>query len=149
VFDGWRLGGILRLQSGLPVAVEQRPNCNAFAGFGSQRPNRIADPTLPGDERTTSRYFDTAAFAVAPRFSIGDSSRHPIRGPGWRTLDLMIGRDIRVAEKVSLELRAQVFNLTNTPPWGEPNGLFGTSAFGSITSAGDPRVLEFATKLSF
>jgi hypothetical protein len=61
----------------------------------------------------------------------------------------MIGRDFAVTERIGLELRAQVFNVTNTPPWGEPNGLFGTAAFGSITSAGDPRVFEFATKLSF
>jgi hypothetical protein len=149
LFNGWRLGGIARLQSGIPVPVEQRPNFNAFAGFGSQRPNRVANPTLPGDQRTAARYFETAAFAVAPQFTIGDSSRHPIRGPGWRTLDLMIGRDIAITEGVALELRAQVFNVTNTPPWGEPNGLFGTSAFGSITSAGDPRVFEFAAKLSF
>jgi hypothetical protein len=61
----------------------------------------------------------------------------------------MVGRDFPITDRVSLELRAQIFNATNTPPWGEPNGLFGTPSFGSITSAGDPRVLEFATKLSF
>jgi hypothetical protein len=123
------LGGILRLQSGIPIPVEQRPNFNAFAGFGSQRPNLVADPALPGNKRNTSRYFDTAAFTVAPQFTIGNSSRHPVRAPGWRTLDLMIGRDFAVTERIGLELRAQVFNVTNTPPWGEPNGLFGTAAF--------------------
>lgn len=145
----WRLGGIARVQSGVPIPVEQQPNLNSFAGFGSQRPHRLADPTLPAEERSTSRYFNTSAFGLAPQFTLGDSSRHPVRGPGWRTVDLMLGRDLALREDVALEFRAQVFNVTNTPPWGEPNGLFGTSAFGSITSAGDPRVFEFATKLRF
>ena len=52
---GWQLAGIVRLQSGSPIAVTQATNLNAFAGFGIQRPNRIADPTLPSDQRTTAR----------------------------------------------------------------------------------------------
>src|SRR4029450_8514295 len=60
---GWQVAGIIRLQSGSPVAVTQATNLNAFAGFGIQRPNRIGDPTLPSDERTTSRLFATFAFA--------------------------------------------------------------------------------------
>ena len=53
----------------------QATNLNAFAGFGVQRPNRLADPKLPAGSRTTERWFDTSAFAQAPQFSIGNSSR--------------------------------------------------------------------------
>ncbi|MBI1354393.1 MAG: carboxypeptidase regulatory-like domain-containing protein [Acidobacteria bacterium] len=145
----WKLGGIARLQSGIPVPVEQQPNYNAFAGFGSQRPNRLRDPNLPRDEQTTARYFDTSAFALAPQFTLGNSSRHPVRGPGWRTLDLMLGRTFALTERVGLEMRVQSFNVTNTPSWGDPNGSFGAKTFGSITSAGDPRVFEVAAKVRF
>jgi hypothetical protein len=48
-----------------------------------------------------------------------------------------------------LDLRAEVFNATNTPPLGAPNGVFGSAAFGSITTAGDPRVVQFAVKFVF
>ena len=43
--------GIVTLQSGVPVAVTQTTNFNAFAGFGVQRPNLVGDPELPADER--------------------------------------------------------------------------------------------------
>ena len=49
----------------------------------------------------------------------------------------------------ALEVRAEVFNLTNTPPLGAPNGVFGSAAFGTITSAGDPRVIQMAVKFVF
>jgi hypothetical protein len=39
--------------------------------------------------------------------------------------------------------------LTNTPPLGNPNGSFGTTAFGTITTALDPRVFELVVNLSF
>jgi hypothetical protein len=41
-----------------------------------------------------------------------------------------------------------IFNLTNTPPLGTPNAVLGPG-FGSITSAGDPRVIELGIKFNF
>jgi hypothetical protein len=52
-------------------------------------------------------------------------------------------------EGVSLEIRAEIFNLTNTPLLGNPNTTVGNAAFGTITSAGDPRVVQLALKLNF
>ncbi|MBC7928808.1 MAG: TonB-dependent receptor, partial [Bryobacteraceae bacterium] len=141
---GYQIAGIARAQSGSPIAVIQTPNLNAFAGFGIQRPNRVADPQLASDLRSTSRWFDTSAFRLAPQFTIGNSSRNPVIGPGYRTLDLMVGKRIRF-----VELRAEAFNVTNTPALGNPNGNFGTAAFGSINSAFDPRVFELVAKLHF
>lgn len=145
----WALSGVLTMQSGAPVAVTQAVNNNAFAGFGVQRPNRVGDPELPRDERSVSRWFDTAAFAVAPQFTIGTASRNPVRGPAYRNLDLALARRIRLDDVRTLELRCEVFNVTNTPPLGAPNGVYGSAAFGSITSAGDPRVIQLAARFLF
>ena len=145
----WRLAGIVRVQSGSPVAVTQATNLNAFAGFGIQRPNRLADSALPAERRTTARWFDTAAFAAAPQFTLGNSSRNPATGPGYRTLDVMAGKTFSVTERLRAEFRAEAFNSTNTPPLGNPNGSFGSAAFGSITTALDPRVFELVVKLQF
>ena len=60
-----------------------------------------------------------------------------------------MGRTIRVREGVRLEVRAEAFNVMNTPPLGSPNGSFGTAAFGSITTALDPRVFELVMKVQF
>jgi hypothetical protein len=51
---GWQISGIIRAQSGSPVAVTQATNLNAFAGFGVQRPNRLSDPRLPSGERSAA-----------------------------------------------------------------------------------------------
>jgi len=149
LFGGWQLAGIVRLQSGSPVAVTQATNLNAFAGFGIQRPNRIADPELPSDERSASRWFNTGAFAQAAQFTIGASSRNPVRGPGYRTLDVMLGKTFPMTEAVRAEFRAEAFNVTNTPPLAAPNTSFGTAAFGTITRALDPRVFELVMKVHF
>jgi hypothetical protein len=146
---GWQIAAIARAQSGSPIAVTQQPNTNAFAGFGIQRPNLLRDPDLEEHQRTLARWFDTAAFGSAPQFTIGSSSRNPVRGPGYSAIDLMIGKTFVLKERIRLELRTEAFNVTNTPPLSSPNGSFGTAAFGSITRALDPRVFELVAKLHF
>ena len=64
--NDWTLTGVLTLQSGMPIAIAQTTNNNAFAGFGTQRPNLIGDRALPSGERSVSRWFNTSAFAAAP-----------------------------------------------------------------------------------
>ena len=116
--NDWTLTGVLTLQSGIPLAIAQTTNNNAFAGFGTQRPNLIGDPTLPADERSISRWFNTGAFAAAPQFTIGSSSRNPVRGPSYRNLDIALMRRVPLAAGKALELRGEIFNVTNTPPSG-------------------------------
>ena len=146
---GMAVAGILTLQSGVPLAIAQTTNNNAFAGFGTQRPNLVGDPTLAAHERSVARWFNTAAFTPAPAFTIGTSSRNPVRGPGYRNLDLALMRRVQLPGRSALELRAEVFNATNTPPLGAPNTTAGSAAFGTITSAGDPRVVQIAVKFVF
>lgn len=146
---GWEIAGTVLLQSGMPLAVTQITNFNAFAGFGTQRPNLLRNPALPGDLRATSRWFDTSAFAIAPQFTLGNASRNPVRGPGYRTADIAFIKRTCFGETRNIEFRTEIFNLTNTPPLANPNGVVGNPAFGTITSAGDPRVIQFGLKVNF
>ena len=146
--SGWQIGGLVRIQAGDTVPVLQATNNNSSLGFAVQRPNRVSDPNqLEG--RTVAKYFNTAAFTAAPQFVIGSSSRNPVRGPGLQNADLMIGKTFHLFERATVEIRAEAFNVSNTPPLNDPSGSFGSAAFGSITSAGNPRVFEFVAKIHF
>ncbi len=149
LLSGWSINGIFNVQSGLPIAVTQATNFNAFAGFGTQRPNLLRNPNLPGGQQTTARFFDVAAFTTAPQFTLGSSSRNPVRAPHYRNIDLSIIKRTNLTEKTNIEFRTEFFNLTNTPPLGSPNTSFGSAAFGTITTAGDPRVIQFGLKFGF
>jgi carboxypeptidase family protein len=147
--NDWSVTGIVTLQSGVPIAVAQATNNNAFAGFGTQRPNLSHDPALPASERSVMGWFDTSAFSTAPQFTLGTAARNPVRGPSYRNLDLAVFRRVPLGGSSAIEVRAEIFNVTNTPPLGAPNGTFGSAAFGTITTAGDPRVIQLAAKLIF
>jgi carboxypeptidase family protein len=144
----WSIATVVTLQSGVPVTVTQA-NSLGYAGFTTQRPNLVGDPTLPDDQRTTDRWFNTAAFATASQFQIGTASRNPVRGPSYRDVDLAVMRLIRVGRDRAIELRAEVFNLLNTANFSTPATMLGAANFGTITTALDPRVVQLAVKYSF
>jgi hypothetical protein len=146
--SGWQIAGLVRVQAGDMIAVSQATNFNSNLGYGTQRSNRIADPNSFA-ARSASEWFNIAAFTQTPQFKIGSSSRNPVRGPGLQNADLMLGKTFRITERFSFEFRAEVFNLSNTPPLNDPNGSFGSPAFGTIISAGNPRDFEFVGKIHF
>jgi hypothetical protein len=148
VLGGWWLNSILTLQSGMPITVTQATNNNSFAGFALQRPNMIGPPNLAPSQRTPARFINTAAFQTAPQFVIGNASRNPSRGPAYRTLDLALAKHIGLPRETDMEFRAEVFDVMNTPEFAQPNGSYGSAAFGSITSTvTDPRVAQFALRI--
>lgn len=146
---GWSMSGILTLQSGMPFAVTQATNFNAFAGFGVQRPNLVANPALPSDQRTAQQWFNVSAFTAAPQFTLGAASRNPVRGPHFHNFDFALIKNTLMAEGLALQFRGEIFNFANIAPLGQPNAVLGAAGFGSITSAGDPRVVQLALKLMF
>jgi hypothetical protein len=147
--NDWSMTGIVTLQSGMPFAVTQVTNFNAFAGFTVQRPNLTDNPNLPADQRTTAQWFNTAAFTVAPQFTLGDATRNPVRGPNYRNVDLAILRRVPLPAGQALEIRIEVFNLLNNVQFGQPAGTLGAANFGSINTAFDPRVIQLALKFHF
>lgn len=123
-------------------------------GDGHGLGTNLARTTVTGPEggyviASVACWFDTNAFAAAAPFTIGTSSRNPVRGPGYRNLDLAAIRRVPWPGSRALELRVEVFNATNTPPLGNPNTTVGSAAFGTITSAGDPQVIQLAAKFAF
>jgi hypothetical protein len=145
--SGWRVAGIVTLESGIPIAVTQTTNNLAFAGFGTQRPN-CAGPTSFA-QRTVAEWFDVSAITVNNALALGTCSRNPVRGPGFQDADMALIKRTSLSERFSVDFRAEFFNLTNTPPLGAPNAVAGSAGFGSITSASDPRVVQLALKLNF
>jgi hypothetical protein len=148
LLNGWSVATVMTLQSGVPVAVTQA-NSLGYAGFTTQRPNLVGIPTLPADERTPARWFNTSAFAIANQFTIGSASRNPVRGPSYRNVDLAVLRRLGFGGERAIELRAEVFNLLNSANLGAPAGMAGAANFGTITTALDPRVLQLAVKFWF
>jgi outer membrane receptor protein involved in Fe transport len=146
---GWQVNGILVLQSGLTFTVA---NASARANTGGgDRPNRVASGKLPAEQRSVARFFDTSAFVPQPLFTVGDTGRNTLYGPGQKNLDFSVGKDFYLTEQWRLQFKADFFNLTNTPNFGVPQNALGASDFGTINNTANaaPRQIQFALRLLF
>jgi hypothetical protein len=147
---GWQVNAIVVAQTGLTFTVANAA-ARANNGGPGDRPNRIRDGTLPKNERSVNRWFDTGAFEVQPLFQVGNSGRNILYGPPQRQLDFSVFKDFRLIENYTLQFRTEIFNLTNTPNFGVPQQSLGAADFGTINNTGNagPRQIQFALKLLF
>jgi hypothetical protein len=96
-----------------------------------------------------SKYFDTSRFALPALGTFGTAGRNILQGPGYANVDMSAFKSFRITESKSLALRWEVFNLFNRANFGNPSGNFSSAAFGQITSAMDPRIMQVGLKLIF
>jgi hypothetical protein len=64
-------------------------------------------------------------------------------------MDLSLGRNFRLRERITLQFRGEAFNIFNHTNLSLPNGVYGSAAFGSITAAGAARVLQVGATVRF
>jgi hypothetical protein len=120
----------------------------SILGFGANdRPNLVGNPELTS--RSTDRWFNTSAFAFPTPGTFGNAGRNIIDGPGYQSVNASLVKNTHLTESVNLQFRAEVFNLFNHPNFNLPDNFLGSPTFGQITSARDPRHLQFGVKLLF
>jgi Carboxypeptidase regulatory-like domain len=147
--SGWQTNVVAFWQTGMAFSVTnatQRTNVG-----GADRPNLIGDPDLPSGERTLQRYFNTAAFELQPQLTAGNAPVGLLHGPPQRRLDFSIFKTLEMRSNNRLQIRIEVYNVTNTANFQPPDGSFGGATFGSISSTGNsiPRQMQFGIKYLF
>ena len=144
---GWQLNSIWSYHSGTPFTVT---NGSARSNTGgTDRPNQVGDPEL--DNPTLAQWFNTAAFVAQPVNTIGNTGSNTLHGPSFKRFDLSVFKNLSLTNQTRIQLRAEVFNVFNTPSFANPASALGNAGFGSITSTGNniPRQMQFAAKLLF
>ena len=154
VLSGWETHGIVTVQSGRPFTVALLPEIDnsgtgrSILGFGANdRPNVVGNPEI--SNRTPERWFNTAAFAFPAPGTFGNAGRNILDGPGFQNVNASLTKNTNFTEGVILQFRAEVFNLFNPPNFNLPDTFLGSPTFGRISSARDPRHIQFGLKLLF
>lgn len=145
---GWEVSGITRFQTGqyyTPVAN---------TSIGGRRADYLGgDINLPDDERSQSRWFNTAAFGPAPEDRRGNASPGSVIGPGRNLWDLSLRKQFLVTERVKLQFRGDMFNAFNHVNLSLNNGGLvvnqAANNYGTITSAAPGRQVQLGLRLQF
>jgi hypothetical protein len=153
---GWSVTSIVTLQSGFPITPQL--SYNPSNNGDTRNPVRpFVNPNFTGRIVTgnPTQWFNPAAFLQPPANSgfYGNLARDSINGPGLATWDFSTIKNTSVSERLTIQFRAEIFNLLNRANFNTPNlivftptGVSGTA--GAITSTSTTsRQVQFALKL--
>lgn len=156
---GWTASGITTFQTGFPLSFIYGPGTVLQQNFGAgqSRPNVVAGCAKAiGGSRfsriSTTPWFNTACFSAPSLYGFGNESRvdSQLRADGIDNWDFTMRKNTALSEKVSLDFRAEIFNIFNHPQFSGPSTSYGTSTFGKVTStANQPRQTQLSLSLDF
>jgi hypothetical protein len=156
LLDGWRFNALLAANSSTPFTVYDSANVSLQAphpgvsGMFGDRPDVVGNPNK-GAPHKVSQWVSRAAFRrldpVANAGQFGNEARNSIDGPAYGSLDASMDKSFAIGEKTAVQLRAEAFNVTNHVNLISPVFDMNSPAFGQVTGAQAPRLIQLAIKI--
>jgi hypothetical protein len=149
VLGGFQLNTVVQAETGNPFSVYNP----TYGGVFTQRldangpvivTHAIASPG-------TARYI-TGNFSVPTAIELqGNTGRNAFFGPGIAEGDVSLFKNVALTERYKMELRAEVFNVTNTPQFTNPDGNIQDGNFGQVTATrqASERQMQMAVRFTF
>ncbi len=155
--SGWQINTIVSAQSGVAFGVTQGTNRSGNGETSGGAPSY--NPAFSGPIITNNieQWFNPNAFVLPAFGTFGNAQSNILRGPDFRDVDLSLFKTTSVSEKISVQFRAEAFNLFNRTNFAAPPAtsttVFSGSGFnpsaGLIQSAATSRQMQFGLKLIF
>jgi hypothetical protein len=166
LLDGWQMNSIITLQTGTPFSGVDFENDTSLTGEFSDRWNLIGNPgSIPNFSPSGPIPVDRVL--QQPQFGqFGNAGRNIFRGPNYRNWDFSLVKTWKATEQVSVQLRAEFFNVLNHPNFANPAILFNNDlgildTFGlssatpdvaganPVIGSGGPRNIQLGLKIRF
>jgi hypothetical protein len=152
VLGGWEVTSIVRLGAGLPLQFRTNNTLAAY-GYTVDRPNVTSLSALQLSKPSPNSWFNTSAVSTPGDYAIGNMPRYVgnIRTGPTRNADLSLSKSFPLWERSHLQVRAEAYNISNTPQYGRADTTLGDASFGQVTSTTNvgARTMQFAARIDF
>ncbi len=160
IVSGWGLNGMMTIQSGSPFSVIGTATANAYWAQVSRTRVDFAPGQGIANARKSGRvqdrlnaFFEPTAF-INSEDRWGNTGRNILRGPWQRQFDFALTKNLPFRERLSGELRWEVFNAFNQATFSNPSVVTlpaaGYGNLGQITTTiGGPRTMQVAARIRF
>jgi hypothetical protein len=155
--EGWHITGISRFNTGFPVSLKSSGDV-ALTNIGLDYPNQIGSIQKLNPRTSPSHaFFNTSAFANNLSCGYeecgvtGSAKQYLFHGPGAINTDAGVEKDTKINERMSLNLRMEMFNVFNHAnfTWSSSSGDANSSQFGQVTNTAPARVGQVSGKFIF
>jgi hypothetical protein len=131
VAGGWQVNTFFSYSSGTLVTVTSSTNVLNSPNISAQFADKVKDGPVEifGDAGPNAQYFDVSAYRPVTELRFGNSGHGEWRGPSAPNVDMSLFRVFRLGQNKTLQVRAEVFNVSNTPHFGNPNANISNVTF--------------------
>jgi hypothetical protein len=120
IVGGWQVNNVLSFYSGTPFSVTAS-GTSLNAPENDQRADLVKpDVQILGGIGRNSAYFDPLAFRPVTDARFGTAPFNLLRGPGVASWDLGVFRQFRLQQELNVQVRMEMFNVTNRPRFQNP-----------------------------
>jgi len=147
VVGNWRWNGIADIRSGQNFNITVNGDIANTGNFGYERPDIVGN--YRHFKSTQAEWFNTKAFAAPQPFTFGDAGRNLLRTQFVHVFNMGLFKQIPIHEGIYGELRAEAYNVFNTPILNAPDSELTDSTFGVVTSAQSPRTMQIGARIHF
>jgi trimeric autotransporter adhesin len=151
IFGDWNWSGDWTIASGLPFTPRVFGNISDVnrGTNGTLRANVVPGQPITISDSSIDRWFNTAAFVIPAPGTFGDARRNSIEGPGSLVFDMAFTKIIPLKESRTLEIRAQLANVFNTPQFAAIDTTVNSPSFGRVISVGAMRTIQVTARFRF
>ncbi len=123
IAGGWQLNTFFSVSSGAFVNVTSSATVLNAPGTTTQFADKVKEGPVEifGAVGPQAQYFDVSAFRSVSEVRFGNAGQNSFVGPTAPNVDMSFFRAFRIGRDRTLQLRAECFNITNTPHFGNPN----------------------------
>jgi hypothetical protein len=167
--SGWQFLNITVLASGLPFSVYSGVQQTGIGVNSADRPDQVGRPVFSTGRKIREDYFglgdaNTSFFSIPIHLPEGTGpnqgrfgmlGRDTFRGPAFHNFDVALTKDTEFVrrsggEPLTLQFRAEFFNVFNLVNFGLPSNVLVGSGFGIISqTAGPSRQIQVSLKLLY
>jgi hypothetical protein len=150
--NGWQVTGIVQFQTGSPYTITSGTDISRD-GIGGDRAKTTGVSVDPPEGSDRTVWFNRAAFAAGDVGTFGTVRQGAYFGPSTHYWDMGLTRNVRFGNDMSVQFRAEFFNIFNQVNFANPSTSVTSASFGRITGThanqGDPRIMQFGLKFNF
>lgn len=166
IAGGWQISGVIQFQTGAPITVG---NGDDYLGIGSTngKPWNLSGPTDQplrfANVNAAGNYNGITDFWFNPRPGGNAWATRPANGAfpnqnrnsisfnnvGFQNWNASLFKSFRIAERHTIQLRGEAFNLPNHPNWNGVDGNPTSATFGMVTGKSSERNIQVSLRYSF
>ena len=155
--EGWQATGIQAWHTGVPFALGEGDQADLQNQFDTEGPSYVSGCNVYANQ-SVQQWYNPACFQPSAYGTVGNLGRNNLKGLGCVDTDFGVMKNTRIAENISLQFRAELFNIFNHANFATPNATVINAGVAPTTSAtagqitsivGNARQTQFSLKLIF